>query len=170
MDFGYTNDPTAIIALYYYNGGYIVDEVTYAKGLSNKQIADIITLRDKAIVVADSAEPKSIDEIKAFGVDILPAQKGKDSVKYGIDLVQSAKMSVTARSVNVIREYRNYLWMADKNGKILNEPEHHFSHSQDAIRYAMESANRTENEPQTTQAMREHIFMNQSRQALNSTR
>jgi phage terminase large subunit len=94
-----------------------------------------------ALVIADSAEPKSIDDIKGYGINILGANKGKDSVKNGIQFVQDQKMSVTKRSVNVIREYRNYLWMTDKDGTIINEPEHIYSHSMDAIRYAMSSLN-----------------------------
>jgi len=139
LDFGYTNDPTAIVAVYYYNGGYIFDELTYQKGLSNKQIADLLNNFDKALVVADSSEPKSIDEISRNGVYITGAEKGKDSVNYGIQRVQEQRISITQRSVNLINEYRNYLWMVDKNGKILNEPEHAFSHTMDAIRYAITS-------------------------------
>lgn len=137
LDFGYTNDPTAIVAIYYYNGGYILDEVAYLKGLSNKQIADTLLTRIPALVIADSAEPKSIDEIRGYGINIQPADKGKDSVRNGIQYVQDQKISVTKRSLNVIKEYRNYLWQVDKDGKILNEPEHTFSHSMDAIRYGM---------------------------------
>lgn len=137
LDFGYTNDPTAIIAIYYFNGGYIFDEITFQKGLSNKQLADILTNEKKALVVADSAEPKSIDEIRSFGVNIVATQKGKDSVRQGIQLVQDQQISVTKRSVNVIKEYRNYLWMTDKAGRVMNEPEHTYSHSMDAIRYAI---------------------------------
>lgn len=139
LDFGYSNDPSAIVALYYYNGGYIVDEVTFLKGLSNKQIADTLLNLKQALVVADSAEPKSVDEIKSYGLNIVGAEKGKDSVSYGIQLVQDQQMSITKQSVNVIKEYRNYLWMTDKDGKILNEPEHTYSHSMDAIRYAISS-------------------------------
>lgn len=140
LDFGYTNDPTGIVDIYKYNGGLILDEVSFLKGLSNRQIADILLqTEDKRLVIADSAEPKSIDEIRSFGVNILPANKGKDSVVNGIQLVQEQKISVTKRSVNVIKEYRNYLWETDKDGKILNVPEHTFSHSMDAIRYAIES-------------------------------
>ncbi len=140
LDFGYTNDPTAIVDIYSYNGGYILDEITFLKGLSNKQIADILLQRDeKRLVIADSAEPKSIDEIRSYGVNILPAVKGKDSVTSGIQLVQTQRISVTQRSTNIIKEYRNYLWETDKDGKILNEPEHAFSHSMDAIRYPMVS-------------------------------
>src|SRR5690606_26343722 len=70
LDFGYTNDPTAIVAVYYHDGGYIVDEIAYQKGLSNKQIADILGNQKRALVVADSAEPKSIDEIASYGITI----------------------------------------------------------------------------------------------------
>lgn len=140
IDFGYTNDPTSVIALYKYNGGYIIDEIAFQKGLSNKQIADIILNQENnAIVVADSAEPKSIDEIRSYGVNITPSKKGKDSVNHGIQVVQDCKISVTKRSFNVIKEYRNYLWETDKDGKILNKPEHTYSHSMDAIRYAITS-------------------------------
>lgn len=139
LDFGYTNDPTAIVALYYYNGGYILDEINFSKGLSNKQIADIFANEKKALAVADSAEPKSIDEIKAFQINIIPTLKGNDSVRQGIQVVQDQKISVTKRSTNIIKEYRNYLWQTDRDGKVLNEPEHTYSHSMDAIRYAMTS-------------------------------
>jgi phage terminase large subunit len=142
VDFGYTNDPTAIVAIYYYNGGYLIDEILYQKGLSNKQIADTILAQDrKALVIADSAEPKSIDEIRLFGVNIQPAEKGKDSVRNGIAAIQDQPMSATSRSTNVLKEYRNYLWAMDRFGAFIspNEPEHTWSHSMDAIRYGMSS-------------------------------
>lgn len=139
LDFGYSNDPTAIVAIYEYNGGYILDEIAFTKGLSNKQIADILLSVDKSIVIADSAEPKSIDEISGYGVTILPSKKGKDRKRNEIQFVQGLRLSVTKRSLNIIKEYRNYLWMVDKNGAILNEPEHQFSHSMDATRYGMGS-------------------------------
>ena len=140
LDFGYTNDPSALVAVYYYNGGYILDEISFLKGLSNKQIADVILSQEnKALVIADSAEPKSIDEIHSYGVNIQPTEKGKDSVSFGIQVVQDQKISVTRRSVNVLKEYRNYLFEVDKNGIITNKPEHTFSHSMDAIRYAISS-------------------------------
>lgn len=139
MDFGYSNDPTAIVAVYYFQGGYIWDEIVFLKGLSNKQIADTLLNLQQALMVADSAEPKSIDEIKSYGINIVAAEKGKDSVNNGIQLVQDQKISVTKRSVNIIKEYRNYLWETDKDGKVLNVPEHAFSHSMDAGRYAMAS-------------------------------
>lgn len=145
LDFGYSNDPTTITDIYYYNGGYILDEVTYLKGLFNKQIADIIlNQEDNVLTVADSAEPKSIDEIKSYGVNIIGAEKGKDSVCNGIQLVQEQRISVTKRSINIIREYRNYLWETDKNGNILNVPEKGFGHSMDGIRYGVTSVKKPE--------------------------
>lgn len=139
LDFGYSNDPTAIVAIYYYDGGYIVDEITYQKGLSNKQIADILNNQPKALVVADSAEPKSIDEIASYGVMITAANKGQGSVLQGIQYVQDQRVSMTKRSINVIKEYRNYLWKTDKEGKIINEPDHTWSHAMDAVRYRLEA-------------------------------
>jgi phage terminase large subunit len=140
LDFGYSNDPTAIISLYKYNGGFIIDEVCYQKGLSNRQIADILLNLEQpqVLCIADSAEPKSIDEIKSYGVNIIGVVKGKDSVNKGIQYVQDQRISVTRRSINIIKEYRNFLWKTDKDGKILNEPEHQFKHSMDAISYSMD--------------------------------
>lgn len=143
LDFGYTNDPTAIVDIYKYEGGLIFDELCYQKGLSNKQIADVLNNSHQALVIADSAEPKSIDEIKSYGILILPAEKGKDSVNNGIQIVQEQKISVTKRSTNIIKEYQNYLWEVDREGKIINVPEHLFSHSMDAIRYAVTSIFKT---------------------------
>lgn len=139
LDFGYSNDPTAIVGIYRYNGGFILDEVTYQKGLSNKQISDILKNVDKALVIADSAEPKSIDEIHSYGVNILPCVKGKDSINQGIQYVQDQKISVTKRSSSLIQEYARYLWQVDKLDKIVNVPEGGFDHCMDAIRYGLDS-------------------------------
>jgi phage terminase large subunit len=142
LDFGYTNDPTAIVAIYSYNGGYIVDEIAYQKGLSNKAIADILNNQPKALVIADSAEPKSIDEIKLYGINILPCVKGQGSVNYGIDYVQQQRVSATSRSTNIIKAYRNYMWVIDKDGKVINIPDdsvHEWSNTMDAIRYGFDS-------------------------------
>lgn len=139
LDFGYTNDPTTIVAVYYYNEGYILDEVTFQRGLKNNQIADILKNLPEAMVIADSAEPKSIDEIREYGINIFPTVKGPDSIRTGINKVQQQRMSMTKRSVNIIKEYRNYLFKVDKNGMILNEPDEGFDHTMDAIRYAVTS-------------------------------
>lgn len=142
LDFGYTNDPTAIVAIYYYNGGYILDEVVYKQGMLNREIANTINSREvSALTIADSAEPKSIDEIRLMGVNILPAIKGPGSITKGIDLVKDKKIKVTRRSVNILTEYDNYAWFEDKDGKILNEPKPGYDHAMDAIRYAFNSMN-----------------------------
>lgn len=140
IDFGYFPDPAAIIGLYYYNGGYIVDEVAYTTNLTNSQIASIFLNIPRALIIADSAEPKSIEEIKGFGLQVVPCDKGRDSVGHGINIVRQFPISVTKQSTNVIREYRNYLWETDKNGNIIpGVPEHTFSHSMDSLRYAISS-------------------------------
>jgi phage terminase large subunit len=139
LDFGYSIDPAVIIAIYYYNGGYILDEITYQSGLKNRQLADIIKNLDPSLVIADSAEPKSIDELKEYGINVLPSIKGQGSVNRGINYVQDQKISMTKRSLNLIKEYRNYLWKTDKDGKITNIPDVGFDHSMDAVRYGMES-------------------------------
>lgn len=138
MDFGYANDPTALVAVYRYNGGYILDEVLYQKGLSNKQLADILLNQDEfGVCVADAAEPKSIDEIRSYGVAIQPAVKGRGSVSQGIQWVASQRISVTKRSVNLLKEYRSYLWTTDRWGKLGTTPEPGNDHGMDALRYAL---------------------------------
>jgi len=137
LDFGYSNDPTAIVAIYRYNGGFILDEICFQKGLSNKQIADILQNQPPALVIADSAEPKSIDEIRGYGVNILASAKGPGSVNQGIQWVQDQRISVTKRSINLIKEYRNYLWKTDRDGKMLNEPDAPWDHLMDAVRYGL---------------------------------
>lgn len=141
LDFGYSNDPTAIVAIYYYNGGYILDEITYLKGLSNKRIADILlSLPIQALVIADSAEPKSIDEIASYGISIQPCVKGQDSVNQGIQYVQDQKISVTGHSKNIWEEYENYAWEIDKDsGDPLNKPIDNWNHALDGIRYGFDS-------------------------------
>jgi phage terminase large subunit len=140
VDFGYTNDPTAIVRVYTDGHGFAVDELCYATRLTNSDIAKV--LRDNQVnrsdvVICDSAEPKSIDEIHAYGFNTHGARKGKDSVKNGIQFLHSRPLLVTARSVNLIRELRNYKWKEDKNGKQLNDPVDSFNHAIDAMRYAI---------------------------------
>lgn len=143
VDFGYSVDPTVIVAIYEYNGGFIIDEVTYQKELSNKSIADILKNLNKALIIADSAEPKSIDEIKSYGLNIIGATKGQGSVWQGIQFVQQQKISVTAKSAKTWKAYMRYLLREDKNGRIINEPDdtvHEWSNPMDAIRYGFNGA------------------------------
>lgn len=142
LDFGYSNDPTALVDIYEYNGGFILDEVLYRKGMLNKQIADTINMQNHpdTLVVADSSEPKSIDEIKLYGINILPATKGTGSVNTGIQFVQQQKISYTKRSTHIKEEYENYAWLEDKEGTTLNVPIDMYNHAMDAIRYAITSS------------------------------
>lgn len=166
LDFGYSNDPTAIVAIYYYNGGYILDEIAYQKGLSNKQIADILLNQPKAPVIADSAEPKSIDEIRSYGLTVLPTKKGQDSVKQGIQFVQRQRISVSNRSYNIEDEYKRYLWQEDKDGKIINKPEHEYSHSMDAIRYGFDTLRPNEDSIKRTHRITQARLRNNKANAL----
>lgn len=169
LDFGYTNDPTAIVAIYRHNGGFILDEVCYQKGLSNKQIADLLANEPRALIVADSAEPKSIAEIQSYGLQVIPARKGKDSINAGIQLVQSQRISYTKRSINLAKERRNYLWLTDVDGRALNEPTPIWNHCMDAIRYGFESL--LDFIPENVRVKQAEQFQRaENRQHLNSAR
>lgn len=134
VDFGYTNDPTAIVEVYKWNDKRIVNEICYEKGLTNSQIAKRITTKMPAY--CDSAEPKSIAELKLNGINAIAVEKGTDSVKYGINLIQENDYFVTSQSVNLISELRKYAWDKDKRtGETLNKPIDDFNHAIDSWRY-----------------------------------
>lgn len=143
LDFGYTNDPTALFCglldLENYKI-YVFDEL-YEKGLSNKNIYKEIEKMGyrKERIIADSAEPKSIDELKDLGLyRISPAKKGKDSILNGVQFIQNFEIIVHPRCVNFMTEITNYQWAKDKFDKAINEPIDDFNHLQDAMRYAIE--------------------------------
>jgi phage terminase large subunit len=133
LDFGYTNDPTAIIDVYEWNGKRILDQVVYRTGLLNGDIARL--LKGKGVIYADSAEPKSIKEIRMRSVDIRAVKKGADSIVYGIGVMQELEYLVTARSKDLIFEFENYTWDKDKDGMTINKPVDMFNHGIDAVRY-----------------------------------
>lgn len=142
LDFGYSNDPSTVIDVYEYNGGFILDEQLYQKGMSNKEIADTIKSLPNPgmLVIGDSSEPKSIDELRLYGVNILGANKGKDSINQGIAFMQNQRISYTARSINLAKEYRNYMWLKDRQtDKFINKAQDFMNHLMDAARYALES-------------------------------
>jgi len=134
LDFGFSNDPSAAVAVYKYNDELIVDEVLYKKGLLNSEIYDNIK-QYKCQVICDSAEPKSIEELRRLGLRTAPTKKGRDSIIYGIGLLQSHTMRITKRSKNVLDELNNYLWKKDKTGQTLNIPIDKHNHALDALRY-----------------------------------
>lgn len=134
LDFGYSVDPSAAVAIYKYNNQYILDEIIFQKELSNRDIANL--LKDyKVMVVADSAEPKSIAELQSYGLKCMGAVKGKDSIVHGIQLIQQQSLLVTKRSVNLIKELRGYTWATDRNGQPTGDPIDILNHTMDAMRY-----------------------------------
>lgn len=146
LDFGYSVDPTVLEALYTWNGAYVFDEELYMKGLSNKTIADfILSQKEQTLTIADSSEPKSIDELTSYGVKVVGAQKGAGSVYQGIQYLQDKKVFVTKRSLKTIKAQRNYIFFTDKDGKVTNDPDdaiHEWSNPMDACRYAADSFNK----------------------------
>lgn len=142
LDFGYTNDPTGIVDVYEYNGGFIFDERCYQYGMSNEDIAEFVkSLPDpNKLIIADSSEPKSIARLKLLGLNVLPANKGQGSINVGIDFVQSKPISATKSSTNLKKEYERYIWMKDKlTDKFINQAPDIDNHLLDPIRYALES-------------------------------
>lgn len=138
LDWGYSQDPSCLVAVYEYNGGYVFDEVFYKKGLLNSEISALLKSYEvNDMIWADSAEPKSIAELQAYGHLIEPAPKGPDSVRYGINLLNQNKIFVTNRSDNIKRELRAYTWMTNKDGEELPKPVDAFNHTIDCMRYAL---------------------------------
>ncbi len=142
LDYGYTNDPTALFVGFLDRENkklYVWDEL-YQKGLSNRQISDKIKSMGygKERITADSAEPKSNDELNYLGLRVTGAKKGADSVMNGIQWIQELKIIIHPRCVNFITEIGNYSWASDKFGNKLNKPMDEFNHEMDAMRYALE--------------------------------
>jgi phage terminase large subunit len=139
LDFGFSADPTSLVKVYKHDLDLYVDELIYEKGLTNQDIAHKIKDLgiDRSIeIYADSAEPKSIEEIfRMGGINIKPAKKGADSIRIGIDVLKRHKLNITKRSINAIKEFRNYKWIKNKNNEITNKPIDAFNHAVDAVRY-----------------------------------
>lgn len=136
LDFGFTNDPTAIVDVYKCEGKLWLDERCYRKGMTNDVIAECLRGLD-GCTVADSAEQKSITEIHNYGIRrIEPSLKGPDSVRSGIQVLQRYELMVTQKSLNLIYELRNYKWEENRlTGELLNVPVDKFNHALDAVRY-----------------------------------
>ena len=142
LDFGYTNDPTAFFIGFIDIEGkklYVWDEI-YEKRMSNKKIYDVISEAgySKEHITADSAEPKSIDELKGYGLRIKGAEKGKDSIQNGIQWIQDLEIIIHPRCVNFLTEISNYTWDKDKFDNKMNKPIDEFNHLMDAMRYSLE--------------------------------
>ena len=138
LDWGYTNDPTAVVAVYKRGSAVLVHELLYATGLTNQDIAE--QLRKLGInrswpIIADSAEPKSIEEVHRLGFNIHAATKGADSIRNSIDILKRQTLLVTRESTNLIKELRNYTWDTDRTGASLGVPVDRYNHAIDALRY-----------------------------------
>jgi len=136
-DFGFTNDPTAMLEVYKQDGELWINELIYETGLTNPMIATKIKEFNKQSqeTIFDSAEPKSIQELTNQGIRVLPAKKGADSIKSSIDILKRYKLNVTINSINLRKELNSYKWAIDKDGKSTNEPIDYNNHLIDALRY-----------------------------------
>ena len=138
MDFGYSVDPTTLIALYKWNDSYVYDEVLYQKGMLNRDISRFLESHDiRENITADSAEPKSIAELQGYGHNIHGVSKGRDSVVYGINLMNQNEIYVTSRSKNLKRELGGYIWSTDKEGNKTQKPSGLHPDCIDAARYIL---------------------------------
>lgn len=132
MDFGFTNDPTAVVSVYKSDGNLYVKEELYRTGLTNQDIYKEVDKTNKFI--ADSAEPKSIEELKRMGLKVEPAMKGKDSVNQSIDILKRFNLFLIGE--NLVKEFRAYKWKVDrKTNNPTNEPVDFMNHAIDALRY-----------------------------------
>lgn len=144
LDFGYTNDPTAIVCVYKHEGGYLLDEICYRNGLFNSDIADILIDHNlqNVLGVGDSSEPKSIAEIASRGINLIGAtktsqDKGKTYNQWAISKIQEMNIYYTNSSVNLRKEYLGYMWASDRTGKTLNVPVDGMDHLLDAMKYRL---------------------------------
>ena len=138
IDWGFTNDPSVLTACYRYNGALYFKELIYQTGLTNSDIIDKLKelgVQRQQMIVADSAEPKSIEDLRRAGYRIEGAKKGPDSIRNSIDTLQQQKLFITARSTNAIKEAYNYRWATDSTGKNINVPEDKHNHFWDSVRY-----------------------------------
>jgi phage terminase large subunit len=138
LDYGYTNDPTALVAVWYADNVYFLNELIYETGLLNRNISDrmaTLGVDRYTTIVADSAEQKSNDELQVLGWRVLDAKKGADSINYGVGKMQELDLRVTKNSLNLIKELRHYTWATDRNGNAINKPIDAFNHAIDAVRY-----------------------------------
>jgi phage terminase large subunit len=136
LDWGFSADPTAIIEVSRFDGALYLNELLYENGLTNSDlIAKMKALNIRGEIIADSAEPKSIEDLRRAGFNVLPAKKGADSIRASIDKLQSHTIYVTKASLNLIKEFRMYKWITDISGKPTGEPIDAYNHGIDSVRY-----------------------------------
>jgi phage terminase large subunit len=134
LDFGYSVDPSAAVAIYKLDNTYILDEIVYAKEKKNNELA-LLLKEYRTTIVADSAEPKSIAELQSYGLVVLKADKPGGSILHGIQSIQSQELLITSRSKNLIKEIRGYVWAVDRNNIPTGNPIQTNDHAMDAMRY-----------------------------------
>ena len=138
LDFGFSEDPVALVAIYKYDNNLIIDEVIYRKGVLNSELSSLMKQNKvEGEIFADSAEPKSIAELKRYGHQVKPVEKGRDSVKFGIQLIQEYKLLVTKQSNNILEELSKYMWKRNRDGGYDPEPIDMYNHAMDAMRYGI---------------------------------
>ena len=138
LDFGFSSDPLALVGIYKYDDNLVIDEVIYQTGVLNSELSSLMKQNDvSGEIFCDSAEPKSISELRRYGHQVRPVEKGRDSVKFGIQLVQEYKLLVTRRSNNLLEELSKYMYKRNKNGGYDPEPIDMYNHGMDAMRYGV---------------------------------
>jgi phage terminase large subunit len=139
MDFGFTNDPTTLVGIWKQGDDLYLKEFLFKTGLTNRDIDAYLKQLgvERKEIYADSAEPKSIEELYRMGWNIKPATKGQGSINIGIDMMKRYRLNITRDSLNMIKEFKNYKWAEDKNGVVLNTPVDMFNHTIDAVRYGL---------------------------------
>ena len=137
MDFGYTNDPTTLVAVYQKDYDLYIKELLYRTMMTTNDIHNVLKQHlQREPIYADSAEPRVLDELRRMGWNIRPSIKGRDSINAGIDLLKRYRLNIYKDSINAIQEFRNYKWVEDKTGKLTNRPEDKHNHLIDAVRYS----------------------------------
>ena len=137
MDFGFTNDPTALVKVSKLDNNLYIEELLYRTMMTTGDIHNFLKGKvNREPIYADSSEPRIIEELRRMGWSIRASLKGRDSVNAGIDLLKRFKIHIHKDSTNAIQEFRNYKWLEDKTGKLTNKPEDKNNHIADAVRYA----------------------------------
>jgi len=138
IDFGFTNDPSTLIEVRMQDGELWIKEMIYETGLTNQDLShrmEILGVSKGSLIVADSSEPKSIEELRRLHWTVDGVKKGKDSIMFGINLLRGYTINVHASSKNLIKELEQYRWKVDRNGDSLNVPIDNYNHAIDALRY-----------------------------------
>lgn len=182
LDFGYSSDPTSLTGIYYCDGRYYFQEIIYKKGLTNlytdgmteeekentlQRQFEILGISKEHPMLCDSAEPKSIQDLRNIGYNARGAQKGKDSIKHGIDKLQSLRFFITPESVNALKEARMYCYKK-VNGRQTNEPVDDYNHFWDSARYGISEKIKTEEKPRKSGVRR--VSMSRKRTGVSHAR